>query len=92
MIPPVTVNRTMFNFSRLSVAEDYPFITKVVISPVYDEVNGTEVSCRAVGAIITAVIHVIGGKTLNINRIYTIIKSSIMIFLRMIIIIVIVYI
>ena len=68
MITPIVANERVFSFTRLSDAEDYPFITNVVISPVYGDVNGTEVSCRAAGAseaIITAVIHVIGGKTLN---------------------------
>ena len=67
-IVQIVANETVFSFTRISELSVYPFITKMVISPVYGDMNGTEVSCTAVSAseaIITAVIHVIRGKTLN---------------------------
>ena len=39
------VNSTMFNFSRTSAQDSLPVMSKLVISPVNDSLNGTVVNC-----------------------------------------------
>ena len=39
------VNSTMFNVSRVSSRDELPLVSKLVINPVSNGLNGTEVNC-----------------------------------------------
>ena len=43
--PPLTFSSSMVTFSRLSTQGSLPLISRVVISPVSSELNGTVVNC-----------------------------------------------
>ena len=50
VIQSLTINETQFTFTRTSQAMSYPFVSEVVIDRVGGAVNGTEVTCMAIGA------------------------------------------
>ena len=60
--PPVTVNSTMFTYSRLSARDRLPLITRLIISSVSEGLNGVEVSCMDLEASesTTTTIRIIG--------------------------------
>ena len=48
--PPLTVNSTTFTFSRLSVRDVSPLISRMTINPVSEGLNGVQVICVDVAA------------------------------------------
>jgi hypothetical protein len=44
-ISPLTVNSMMFNFSRISPHNSMPLMSRLVISPVSNSLNGTVMNC-----------------------------------------------
>jgi hypothetical protein len=42
---PLTVNSTVFNFSRISAHNSMPLMSRLVISPVSNRLNGTVMIC-----------------------------------------------
>ena len=62
VLPPVTVNSTMFTYSRLSARDRLPLISRLIISSVSEGLNGVEVSCMDLEASesTTTTIRIIG--------------------------------
>jgi hypothetical protein len=48
-ILPLTVNSMVFNFSRISAHNSMPVISRLVISPVSNSLNGTVMNCVDLG-------------------------------------------
>ena len=44
-VSTTTVNSTIFNVSRVSSLDDLPLVSRLVINPVSNGLNGTEVNC-----------------------------------------------
>ena len=44
-IARIVANTTSLSFSRISAQNSFPFISRLLISPVSRSVNGTEVNC-----------------------------------------------
>ena len=52
------VNSIMFTFSRISAEDRQPLVSRLLITPVSDGLNGTEVNCTDVVASNTSSIHI----------------------------------
>ena len=48
------INSTLFTFSRISAQNEWPLVSKLLISPVTTGLNGTVVNCTAVPVMETA--------------------------------------
>ena len=59
---PITINSTiMVTFSRLSIQNELPLISRMVINSVSEGLNGVRVECVAAPEAATTTIHIIGG-------------------------------
>lgn len=77
-VPPLLVNSTVFNFSRIPAENTLPLTSRLLISPVSNNLNGTEVNCTNLETSETAstVVSIIN-KDLITGRLQEVIKITI---------------
>ena len=65
----LTVNSTVFNFSRISARNRMPVVSRLVISPVSNGLDGTVVNCVDVDAAeVLSTKIIIGERNLSLGR------------------------
>ena len=74
----IPLNSTRLIFSRTSEVNAAPLVSKLLISTVSNDLNGTEVECIAGGTTLSTVVYIIIGKNLTIGTMSIIIITWIL--------------